>query len=77
MAQGGHWEGRENRAIVEAELMSSTSLEVCDLWNGQQVVRIMGSPPIRELIHLTPTSESGEGPGEKDEGYKPKIYTLE
>ncbi|RPB07394.1 hypothetical protein P167DRAFT_609482 [Morchella conica CCBAS932] len=44
---------RENRAIAEIELMSSTSHEVCELWNGQQIVRIMGAPPIRELICIT------------------------
>ncbi|KAH0561959.1 hypothetical protein GP486_003336 [Trichoglossum hirsutum] len=43
---------RENRAVAEAELMSSTSDEVCELWNGQQVVRVMGSAPIREFICL-------------------------
>ncbi|KAK4100393.1 hypothetical protein N658DRAFT_507906 [Parathielavia hyrcaniae] len=33
---------RESRAVVEAELMSSTSNEICELWNGQQIVRVMG-----------------------------------
>ncbi|KAK4113209.1 hypothetical protein N656DRAFT_708131, partial [Canariomyces notabilis] len=37
---------RESRAVVEAELMSSTSNEVCELWNGQQIVR----PGILERI---------------------------
>jgi len=43
---------RESRAIVEAELMSSTSNEVCELWNGQEIVRAMGEGPIREFIIL-------------------------
>jgi hypothetical protein len=43
---------RENRAVVESELMSSTSHEVCELWNGQQIVRIMGEGEIREFIIL-------------------------
>ena len=30
---------RENRATVEVEMMSSTSHEVCELWNGQGIVR--------------------------------------
>ena len=30
---------RENRATVEIEMMSSTSHEVCELWNGQGIVR--------------------------------------
>jgi len=41
---------RESRATVESELMSSTSNEVCELWNGQQIVRVMGAGPIREFI---------------------------
>ena len=48
---------RESRAVVEAELMSSTSHEVCELWNGQQVVRVMGRGPIREFIVLLPDEE--------------------
>jgi hypothetical protein len=43
---------RESRAVVESELMSSTSHEVCELWNGQQIVRIMGEGEIREFIML-------------------------
>jgi hypothetical protein len=34
--------------------MSSTSNEVCELWNGQEVVRVMGKGPIREFIIMTP-----------------------
>ncbi|KAK4107462.1 hypothetical protein N656DRAFT_793174 [Canariomyces notabilis] len=48
---------RESRAVVEAELMSSTSNEVCELWNGQQIVRVMGEGPIREFIILMPKEE--------------------
>lgn len=43
---------RENRAVAEVELMSSTSHDVCELWNGQSIVRMMGSSPILELIYL-------------------------
>ncbi|KAK3360607.1 hypothetical protein B0T25DRAFT_588922 [Lasiosphaeria hispida] len=42
----------ESRAIVESELMSSTSNEVCELWNDQQIVRVMGEGQIREFIIL-------------------------
>src|SRR5438876_4171674 len=41
---------REGLANVEVELMSSTSEDVCELWNGHSVVRVMGSPSIIELI---------------------------
>ncbi|ETS83858.1 hypothetical protein PFICI_05734 [Pestalotiopsis fici W106-1] len=45
---------RENLAIAEQELMSSTSKEVCELWNGHEVVRCMGSCPVSEFICLLP-----------------------
>ncbi|RSL44714.1 hypothetical protein CEP54_014574 [Fusarium duplospermum] len=47
---------RENMAVAEADLMSSTSNEVCELWNGHHVVRCMGSAPISEFICLMPKS---------------------
>jgi hypothetical protein len=43
---------RENASVAEVELMSSTSHDVCELWNGQAIVRMMGSPQILELIHI-------------------------
>ena len=43
---------RENRATVELELMSSTSHEVCELWNGQGVVRTMGRPEVKQIIYI-------------------------
>lgn len=48
---------RENLAVAEVDLMSSTSKEVCELWNGEQVVRCMGTAPIVEFICLTQPSE--------------------
>ncbi|KAF7539654.1 hypothetical protein G7054_g1965 [Neopestalotiopsis clavispora] len=45
---------RENMAAAEMELMSSTSKEACELWNGQDVVRCQGSAPIWEFIILLP-----------------------
>ena len=38
--------------MAELELMSSTSHEVCELWNGQGIVRTMGKPEVQELIFL-------------------------
>ena len=43
---------RENRATVEMELMSSTSHEVCELWNGEGIVRTMGKPEVQQIIYL-------------------------
>ncbi|KAL8365070.1 hypothetical protein RB595_004064 [Gaeumannomyces hyphopodioides] len=53
---------RESRAVAESELMSSTSNEVCELWNGQEIVRVMGKGPILEFIIL-----SCKGSGENGE----------
>jgi hypothetical protein len=43
---------RENIATVEVELMSSTSHEVCELWNGHGIVRTMGRPQAQQIIHI-------------------------
>lgn len=44
---------RENLSGAEIELMSSTSKEACELWNGRNVVRCPGSADIRQFICLT------------------------
>ena len=49
---------RENRTAAEVELTTSTSPDVCELWNGTAVVRTVGSPKIIALLHF-----HGEGPG--------------
>ncbi|KAK1729114.1 uncharacterized protein BDZ83DRAFT_67527 [Colletotrichum acutatum] len=41
--------------------MSSTSTEVCELWNGHEVVRCMGSAPVAEFICLLPESGVNDG----------------
>ncbi|KAF2107492.1 hypothetical protein BDV96DRAFT_672970 [Lophiotrema nucula] len=41
---------RESKAAAEAELLSSTSANVCELWNGQEIVRPFGVPNTKELI---------------------------
>jgi hypothetical protein len=43
---------RENRAAPEIELMSSTSHEVGELWNGQAMVRVSGRPEVQQLVYL-------------------------
>ena len=45
---------RESRAVAKAELMFSTSNKVCELWNGGEVVRVIGAGPIRKFIILLP-----------------------
>ncbi|KAF2864661.1 hypothetical protein BDV95DRAFT_442318, partial [Massariosphaeria phaeospora] len=41
---------RESKATTEAELLTSTSDDVCELWNGQEVVRQPGRPDTTELV---------------------------
>ncbi|KAK1242983.1 hypothetical protein MKX08_005795 [Trichoderma sp. CBMAI-0020] len=52
----------ENIATAELELMSSTSNEVCELWNGKDVVRCTGSAPLWEFICLVPSRGTPENP---------------
>ncbi|KAI8716792.1 hypothetical protein NCS52_00973600 [Fusarium sp. LHS14.1] len=42
----------ESRATTELELLSSTSPDVCELWSGSALVRVMGSPGMLELIYF-------------------------
>lgn len=46
---------RENLSTAEIELMSSTSNEACELWNGNNVVRCPGSGQILQFVCLVPT----------------------
>jgi hypothetical protein len=41
---------RENKAAAEAEILSSTSPEVCELWNGKEIVREFGTPNMTEVF---------------------------
>lgn len=46
---------KESRGEVEADLMSSTSSDVCELWNGEGVVRVLGRPVLLQLV-VCPTA---------------------
>lgn len=65
---------REGNGIVELEFMSSTSTDVCELWNGKGISRVQGSAqpaPIIELYHLKYDESSNSIPEEDqsdDEG---------
>lgn len=45
---------RENISVAEMELMSSTSEEICEMYNGESIVRCQGSAPVWEYICLVP-----------------------
>lgn len=74
---------RESLGAAEVELMSSTSHNVCELWNGSQIVRIMGSSPVVQILYFPDYykaastagsgSETDETPGEEACG----LFTVE
>ncbi|KAI5839158.1 ankyrin repeat-containing domain protein [Morchella snyderi] len=41
---------KETPGEVEADLMSSTSTDVCELWSGKGVVRVIGAPFLLQLV---------------------------
>ncbi|KIL85875.1 serine threonine-protein phosphatase 6 regulatory ankyrin repeat subunit a [Fusarium avenaceum] len=43
---------REDYAAAEIEYLSSTSNEVCELFNGKGIIRTMGNPTVAQLIVL-------------------------
>lgn len=44
----------ESLAVAESELMSSTSDEVCEFWDGRQIVKVARKEPMREFVILVP-----------------------
>lgn len=53
----------ESRGRVEADLMSSTSLDVCELWSGAGVVRVLGRPHLLQLVRVGSESSLDESAG--------------
>lgn len=41
---------KESRGQVESDLMSSSSQDVCELWSGEGVVRVMGRPVLLQMV---------------------------
>lgn len=67
---------RENVVQAELELMSSTSEEVCELWNGKAIIRTIGRPRVKEIIHapkekgdISPESFITLDPATHSQGY--------
>ncbi|KAK2753345.1 hypothetical protein FQN55_003474 [Onygenales sp. PD_40] len=59
---------QEGRGVAEAELCTSTSREVCELYNNGGVARVFGRPKLLEIVHdkhaggedFYPTLKSGD-----------------
>ncbi|KAH0553022.1 hypothetical protein GP486_006781 [Trichoglossum hirsutum] len=54
---------RENIAAAEVEVMSSTSHDVCELWNGTAIVRTVGRPMVKQLIYIDWLKDEKDGFG--------------
>ncbi|KKP07506.1 hypothetical protein THAR02_00427 [Trichoderma harzianum] len=57
---------RENLSAAEIDVMSSTSKEACELWNGHSVVRCPGSADIYQFICLLPDKSDAESLSQKE-----------
>ncbi|KAJ3495286.1 hypothetical protein NLG97_g3499 [Lecanicillium saksenae] len=51
---------QEGQATVEAELCTSTSRDVCELFNRDGITRVLGRPSILELVHFTRGGEQSQ-----------------
>lgn len=54
---------RETRAFAELELMSSTSHEVCELFNGKHIIRAVGRPQLQQFIYFKDLEASDDDCG--------------
>ncbi|KAG7054800.1 ankyrin repeat domain-containing protein 28 [Colletotrichum scovillei] len=57
---------QEGTAIVEAELCTSTSRDVCELYNHGGIARVLGRPKVLELVYI-PQSHCHKRGGFKEE----------
>jgi hypothetical protein len=67
---------REGKGVVEVELMSSTSHDVCELWNGDGVARILGTKEPPSIIELLYSEDSNNNNPETQER-QAEIYSFE
>ncbi|KAH8683646.1 hypothetical protein BGZ61DRAFT_288283, partial [Ilyonectria robusta] len=64
---------QEGDGIVEAELCTSTSRDVCELFNRGGITRVLGRPSILELIHV-PRQEGLQTPASESENDRAGLY---
>jgi hypothetical protein len=65
---------RENYAAAEIDYLSSTSNEVCELFNGKGIIRTMGTPTVAQLLVV---SSRFPKPDDKSFDLSCGIHTLE
>ncbi|KAF4882728.1 Serine/threonine-protein phosphatase 6 regulatory ankyrin repeat subunit B [Colletotrichum fructicola] len=70
---------KENTSVAEMELMSSTSREVCELYNGESIVRCQGLAPVWEYICLVPRGDNAKDLAKRNSKTSGRIHfkTLE
>ncbi|RPA82272.1 hypothetical protein BJ508DRAFT_208215, partial [Ascobolus immersus RN42] len=64
---------RESQASAEEELTTSTSQDVCEIWNGRSIIRLVGSPRILQLVYL----DLDESKANSKLGPHDRLLTLE
>lgn len=57
---------REAYAVPELELLSSTSSDICELWNGVMLVKVLGSPTVVELLYFSTRDGTNNCPVHSD-----------
>lgn len=67
---------KESRGTVEADLMSSTSADVCELWSGGSVVRVLGEPKLLHLVYVNDPSGANKLSSFRD-SIKNRLYKTE
>ncbi|KAK3321371.1 hypothetical protein B0T19DRAFT_466722 [Cercophora scortea] len=54
---------RESQSTAEQELLSSTSNDVCELWSGEEVVRMIGSPAGMKTLIIAASKDDDDSMG--------------
>jgi ankyrin repeat protein len=69
---------QEGEGTVEAELCSSTSRDVCELFNNGGITRVLGTPKILEIVRIPDhaVTEPGTESGSSDKGIRLFRYHL-
>jgi ankyrin repeat protein len=68
---------RESQETVEVQLLPSTSQDVCEVWNGRELVRVSGNGNVLEIVYFKPLTDIGEGLKKRICSYKePGVMEL-
>ncbi|KAK2002120.1 hypothetical protein LX36DRAFT_652618 [Colletotrichum falcatum] len=67
---------QEGGGVAEAELCSSTSRDVCELYHNGAIVRVFGRPKILEIIHDRKEADDELSSGRDPSTFKCGIYSF-